>query len=263
MGNFWKFLTLSLIFHTLGAGFFGLNLFNKKAVLAEKGIVSVNVYCDANKTGNIKIKKITVKKKRSSIVKKIPAKKHFFSKKSVAVSENVSNRAGTPPITENRSLFYIAEKSDTLFDKERNHYSFMNASLNSSDFKDNIGIKEESEEENGDTKSLTGNKLIANLSGGVLDGKSDKRLNEIRERIEQAKRYPLLAKERGIEGTSLVRFRLRENGKLDSIQMEQSSGRRILDRESMNTVKRAAPYPFLDGWIVVPLTYEITREKQN
>ena len=239
----------------------GLNLFGEKKFFAEKGIVSVNVYSDLKKTGDIKIKKITIEKKISDIIKRMPTKKYYLPKKSFAVSENVSNRTETPLVTERRSLFYIAEKNlNTFVSRERNFYPFVNSSLNGED----TGIEKTSEKQNGNPNSYAGGKeIVANLNRGFLNKDNNERLNEIRERIEQAKRYPFLAKERGIEGTSLVRFRLRENGKLDSIEMEQSSGRRILDRESMNTVKRAAPYPYVSGWIVVPLTYEIIREKQN
>ena len=78
-------------------------------------------------------------------------------------------------------------------------------------------------------------------------------LAEIRARIERAKRYPLLARKSGIEGRSLVRFQIAEDGSPDGVSLKSSSGSRILDDEALATIRRAAPYPSysdpLEIWI--------------
>ena len=73
--------------------------------------------------------------------------------------------------------------------------------------------------------------------------------------IEQVKNYPRLARERGIEGVVRVRFRLKPSGSIEKVEIIRSSGHTILDTASVNTVYRAAPMPYVQGWLEVPLEY--------
>jgi protein TonB len=75
--------------------------------------------------------------------------------------------------------------------------------------------------------------------------------------IEKAKTYPRFARERGIEGTVLVRFRVLPSGAIETVNVVKSSGAQILDDASVRTVYRAAPMPFVDGWVEVPMVYEL------
>ncbi|MFN3476517.1 MAG: energy transducer TonB [Candidatus Methylomirabilales bacterium] len=71
---------------------------------------------------------------------------------------------------------------------------------------------------------------------------------EIRERIEQAKFYPDLARSRGIEGTVELRFTLSANGSVMEVKVLRSSGSSVLDMAAVEAVKRAAPYPVAVDW---------------
>ncbi len=73
--------------------------------------------------------------------------------------------------------------------------------------------------------------------------------------IEKAKTYPRLARERGVEGVVLVRFKVLPSGDIDTVNIVKSSGSKILDAASMQTVYRAAPMPYVNGWVDVPMTY--------
>jgi TonB family protein len=73
--------------------------------------------------------------------------------------------------------------------------------------------------------------------------------------IEKVKNYPRLARERGIEGVVRVRFRLQPSGSVERVEIIRSSGHTILDTASVNTVYRAAPMPYVGGWVEVPLEY--------
>jgi TonB family protein len=73
--------------------------------------------------------------------------------------------------------------------------------------------------------------------------------------IERAKSYPRLARERGIQGVVHVRFRVREGGTVDDVQVVRSSGSAILDSASVKTVYRASPMPHVKGWVEVPMAY--------
>jgi protein TonB len=70
-------------------------------------------------------------------------------------------------------------------------------------------------------------------------------LKTVNQRIQKVKRYPRLARDRGIEGEALLEFVLAHDGKLVDTRILRSSGFAILDREALRTVRRATPFPKL------------------
>ena len=68
-------------------------------------------------------------------------------------------------------------------------------------------------------------------------------LAQIRSRIEQATRYPLLAQGSGQEGKVGLNFRIDEKGHPSEINIDKSSGQKIFDEEAIATIRRGAPYP--------------------
>jgi TonB family protein len=73
--------------------------------------------------------------------------------------------------------------------------------------------------------------------------------------LERVKTYPRLARERGIQGVAHVRFKLRTTGDVETVEIVKSSGYDILDTASIRTVYRAAPMPYVSGWVEVPMAY--------
>ncbi len=65
----------------------------------------------------------------------------------------------------------------------------------------------------------------------------------IRAKIERAKRYPLPAREMGLEGTVKLRFTLSGQGKLLRAEVLKSSGIKMLDQAALKAVRSAAPFP--------------------
>jgi TonB family protein len=95
--------------------------------------------------------------------------------------------------------------------------------------------------------------------GGILSngaGATDL-LRAIRRRIEQAKIYPDTARRQGVQGVVEVRFRIGLDGGVTALEVVRSSGHALLDQESADTVRRAAPYPVIPGWIRIPLAYHL------
>jgi len=68
-------------------------------------------------------------------------------------------------------------------------------------------------------------------------------LQDVRNRLEQAKRYPWLARVRGQEGTVRIEFMIDSSGEAREIRLLESSRSEILDREALETVKRAGRFP--------------------
>ena len=70
-------------------------------------------------------------------------------------------------------------------------------------------------------------------------------LNKIRSLIEENKKYPFIARRKGIEGKVLLIFTINKKGYLQNIKIEKSSGYAILDKAAIESVKKASPFPEL------------------
>jgi len=88
-------------------------------------------------------------------------------------------------------------------------------------------------------------------------GGGDSVIAEILRRIEKAKRYPRMARKMGTEGQAAVRFRIKPDGKVEGVELMESSGSEILDQASLETVQRAAPLPYKEGWLKVVIVFKI------
>lgn len=65
----------------------------------------------------------------------------------------------------------------------------------------------------------------------------------IKQRIQEARKYPRWAKKQGLEGSVVAAFTVLANGETGNISILDKSGYAILDKEAINTIKRAAPFP--------------------
>lgn len=88
-------------------------------------------------------------------------------------------------------------------------------------------------------------------------GRTDETVLAIREAIERVKTYPLMARKRGNEGTVFISFRITPRGIPEDIRVTKSSGYRILDEATLDIVKRAAPFPYLDASLEVPVVFRL------
>lgn len=65
----------------------------------------------------------------------------------------------------------------------------------------------------------------------------------VRKRIESQKRYPVAARNSGIEGRAGVKMTILRDGRLEKAEITESSGYKILDRAALRSVQDAAPFP--------------------
>lgn len=80
----------------------------------------------------------------------------------------------------------------------------------------------------------------------------------ILEKIEAAKWYPRVARKRGLEGVTVVKFRIAPDGNVMDIMIDQASGFSILDNAAIKTIRRAAPFPHFDSLLKVAVTFKLT-----
>jgi protein TonB len=79
-----------------------------------------------------------------------------------------------------------------------------------------------------------------------------------------APEYPDFARRRGWEGTVVLRVRVRANGAPSEIQIEQSSGRDVLDTAARQAVARWTFVPAKrgdvaeEGWVSVPIGFSLS-----
>lgn len=118
--------------------------------------------------------------------------------------------------------------------------------------------------------NYTGSERVVDVSytGGVSDtGASEDNKGDgvlsvevfeiIRDSIERAKTYPVIARKRGIEGTVYISFRINAWGKPQELKILKSSGSNILDTATKDIVKRAAPFPYVDSPVEVPVVFKL------
>jgi protein TonB len=89
-------------------------------------------------------------------------------------------------------------------------------------------------------------------------------LQNVQNRLEQAKRYPWLARIQGQEGTVRVQFMIDATGEAQEIRLLESSRSKILDQEAVETVKRVGRFTGLPvSWnekvrIDVPMVFQLS-----
>jgi TonB family protein len=107
-------------------------------------------------------------------------------------------------------------------------------------------------------KNQPGDKIIKGHEGG--SGKRDisSLYALIKAAIEKAKIYPFLARKKRIEGTVITGFTINNKGYPQDIKIARSSGSEILDSAAVKIVIKAAPFPEVNGKIVVPITFKLT-----
>jgi protein TonB len=93
---------------------------------------------------------------------------------------------------------------------------------------------------------------------GTVDGVFPENIVEkIRDAIERNKTYPLIARKRRMEGTVHVGFRITPQGRPEEVRIMKSSGFAVLDRATVGIVERAAPFPYIDASLEVPVVFQL------
>ncbi len=78
-------------------------------------------------------------------------------------------------------------------------------------------------------------------------------------------RYPESARRAGVQGTTLLKLRVLENGRVGDIVIEQSAGHRDLDSAAADAVKKWLFEPARMGkeavavWVLLPVKFELQR----
>lgn len=93
------------------------------------------------------------------------------------------------------------------------------------------------------------------IAGGRFGVIPPEAWERIKAALDRARYYPRLARRRGIEGEVRLRFRISPAGEVEKVEILKGSGHALLDSASIRTVYRAAPLPYVEGWLEVPLSF--------
>jgi protein TonB len=84
---------------------------------------------------------------------------------------------------------------------------------------------------------------------------------ELKRRIEDKWSYPTEASRKGQSGQGEIRFVLRKNGSVGTVEIVHSSGVRILDAYIENAIRLASPFPPIPASVgedVIPISINFT-----
>jgi periplasmic protein TonB len=109
-----------------------------------------------------------------------------------------------------------------------------------------------------DTMTETG-KNAENISRAGVPVYLKTNFSYIRDIINRHITYPRLAKKMGWEGKGKISFIITVNGDIKDIQVIESTGREILDRNAREAVRNASPFPRppVDAKIIMPVLYRL------
>lgn len=80
-------------------------------------------------------------------------------------------------------------------------------------------------------------------------------MERLREKIEGIWVYPVWAAERGIYGDLVIRFVIRKDGSLGSVELLRTSGHTVLDEAALTALREGQPFwPLPEGWNQSSLT---------
>jgi TonB family protein len=107
----------------------------------------------------------------------------------------------------------------------------------------------------GDTKKEDNEKTDRTFTFDTKEYKFLLYNKKLKERIESIWVYPPEAADRGIYGDLIIKFSIRKNGDIGSIELVRTSGHKNLDDAALKALKDGAPYwPLPDDWGVETYT---------
>ena len=88
------------------------------------------------------------------------------------------------------------------------------------------------------------------------------RLEEIRNRVQDAVVYPPEARSRGITGVTRIRFEIADDGHAEKIRTVATSGNTLLDDAAEQGAADAGELPRVYGRLEVPIRFELVRKRR-
>jgi protein TonB len=107
------------------------------------------------------------------------------------------------------------------------------------------------------SSSETGAGTAQVATTSATDNRLQNYSNLIRERINKVKRYPLMARKAGKQGTVAVEFSVNRQGELLGSNVVNSCGIKALDKAALKALHRASPFAALPADLNSPHTFNL------
>jgi TonB family protein len=104
---------------------------------------------------------------------------------------------------------------------------------------------------------------VLGVDGAPAGPSVAERIAVIRERLQAALVYPPRARERGLEGVSLIQFVIGPDGHARDVRTANSSGHRLLDRAAERCAVDAGELPRVLGRLEVPIRFSLEDERRR
>ena len=245
--NFKKTLIFSVILHLCfltAVLFLSADLLGNSSKMFNEEVVFIKLVEDINKSES-RQSVVETKEQKSGITQQVKAEKK-------------------PPVDIQNKTVSVETKTvdENTYDSDKNNLDKQGKSANNvllADYKigENNAIDIPYGQEAGNKGSrdlpVSGNDGVSKNKKGLSAGI----IAIIRNSIEKAKTYPVLARKMGLDGTVYIGFRISPQGEPQDIRIIKSSGVRILDAATMDIVKKAAPFPRVDASIEVPVVFKL------
>ncbi len=86
-------------------------------------------------------------------------------------------------------------------------------------------------------------------------------ISRIRDAIQRELTYPPRARRRSLEGTVVAGFGIDPSGRPHDIEIVDSSGYKVLDKEVIKIIRRASPYPYIPERVEVPVSFRLVTDR--
>ncbi|OMH40330.1 energy transducer TonB [Desulfurobacterium indicum] len=165
----------------------------------------------------------------------------------------------------------VQNKKNTIKNKKNNNQGKHKSIKRNKKSPGNRDILKKKNQKTQITKPETANKTSKNTGGSLfsfLDWKQTY-INSVISQLEKKKEYPIVAREMGIQGTVKLILTVDRNGNLIKVTIAESSGFPILDKNAVETAKKAKFLPFppevKKDKIEIPVyvIYKLTEIKEN
>ena len=251
--NIKKTIGISVVFHLIifsAALLFSAGLFKGSGQNTDKKVFFVTLAVEESRLENT----LLVSNKKPSVQKKV---KEVQQRQKTQVVTEKSTEIVKPDVAMEKAPEPIEE---VVEDRDLRKQDTVEAGTKEKPELDKDPDSIEDHQETAHSSMLTSvSEKTALRNGSARSGLSPSMIDLIGSAIERAKTYPVLARQRGMEGTVYVSFRVSQNGEPDEIEIKKSSGHRILDSATVKVVQKAAPYPLLNNRVEVPVAYRLKK----
>lgn len=272
--NLTKDITISIFLHLImftTALLLSVSLSGGSSKISDYRVISVNIISEkfsvessgSKDRNEVDFSKGKIKEGQYKKVEfpKASIKIHDVKKKQIEATKLIDskNEKSIERVVEVKSGSSIEDVVDIDTERMGEDYVYNNSDVTN-------GVTQKASDGTGTfSSSEDSNSVSAGIELTRSSGNEERQFNLIkdiiRRYIESAKAYPTLARRRGIEGVVYVKFRVNPDGQPVDIQIIKRSGSSILDKGALKIIKKAAPFPYVEGAIEVPISFRLSRER--